>query len=169
MAPIYTMPKQFHEGEQKMRSLLHVPDGENPTSPGLSPHATRLLHRSSLLAVGTLDEKGQPWTTLLGGEPGFARSLGRSIIGVRSLVGRKYDPVIDVLVGGRQDEKVHDEEKGGKLVAALGFHLATRDRVKLSGKMVTGALENPGLGAQENENGAAEVQLALAIQQSLGM
>jgi len=59
-----------------MHSLLHVPNSDNPTTPGMSPHATLLLHISTSLAIGTLDDDGRPWTTLFGGEPGFARSLG---------------------------------------------------------------------------------------------
>ena len=169
MAPMYTSPIRFHEGEEKMRSLLHVPDGDNPTSPGLSPYARRLLHISSLIAIGTLDTDGRPWTTLLGGEPGFARSLGQSIVGVKTLVDGRFDPVIEILLGDKEDGEV---QEGGKerLVSALGIHLATRDRVKLSGKMVAGALGHYQWNseADEDERGAIEVQLVFAIQQSIG-
>lgn len=151
-----------------MRSLLRVPDGDNPTSPGLSPYARRVLHISSLLAIGTLDAEGRPWTTLLGGEPGFARSLGQSIIVVKTLVDRKFDPVIGILLGDKKDGEVHEEKGDGRLVSALGIHLATRGRVKLSGKMVTGALRYHTREADADESGAAEVQLVFAIQQSLG-
>lgn len=170
MAPIHTAPICFHEGEKKMRPLLHVPDGDNPTSPGLSPHARRILPMSSLLAIGTLDSDGRPWTTLLGGEPGFARSLGQSITGVKTLGDRKFDPVIGLLLGDEQDGQVHGEKGSERLVSALGVHLATRDRVKLSGKMVAAALghHGPTPEADEDESGTAEVQLVFAIQQSLG-
>lgn len=169
MSAIHTTPIGWHDGEEKLHSLLHVPQMDNPTSPGLSPHATRLLHQSSMLALGALDGEGRPWTSLLGGEIGFARSLGQSIIGVKTLVDRKHDPVVSLLVGGRQDGEVHEQGKGGKLVSALGVHLATRDRVKLTGRMVAGALEDLGPGAEENDNGTAELQVVFAIQQSLGM
>ena len=169
MAPIYTAPIRFHEGEKRMRSLLHVPDGDNPTSPGLSLYAKRLLHISSLLAVGTLDAEERPWTTLLGGEPGFARSLGQSIIGVKTFVDRTYDPVIGVLLGDKQDGEVHEDKGYGRLISALGINLATRDRVKLSGKMIAGALGNHGPTSEADEGGGAtEVQLVFAIEQSLG-
>lgn len=168
MVPIHTAPIRFHEGEKQMRSLLRVPDGDNPTSPGLSPYARRVLHISSLLAIGTLDAEGRPWTTLLGGEPGFARSLGQSIIVVKTLVDRKFDPVIGILLGDKKDGEVHEEKGDGRLVSALGIHLATRGRVKLSGKMVTGALRYHTREADADESGAAEVQLVFAIQQSLG-
>lgn len=170
MLAIHTAPIRFHEGEKKMRSLLHVPDGDNPTSPGLSPYARRLLHISSLLAIGTLDAEGRPWTTLLGGEPGFVRSLGQSIIGVKTLVDRKFDPVIRLLLGNKQDGDVHEEKGDGRLVSALGIHLATRERVKLSGKMVAGALGHHGPTSETDadESSVAEVQVVFAVQQSLG-
>lgn len=164
----HTTPLDFHEGERKVQSLLHAPDQDNPTSIGLSPHATRLLHVSSLLAVGTLDKEGQPWTTLLGGEPGFARSLGQSIISVKSKVARQHDPVVNLLVDSEQDGEVHGGGKDGRVISALGIHLATRDRIKLSGRLVAGALGRSGSGAEE-DYGAAEIQLILAIHQSLGM
>ena len=161
MASIQTTPIPFHEGEKRLRSLLHVPDGDNPTSPGLSPYARHLVCISSLLAIGTLDAEGRPWTTLLGGEPGFARSLGQSVIGIKTLVDRKYDPVIGLLVGNEHDGEVHEEKVNARLVSALGIHLETRDRVKLSGNMVAGALGNHGPNS--------EAELVFAIQHSLGM
>ena len=165
---IHTTPISFHEGEQTVRRLLHVPNGDNPTSPGLSPHAARLLQLSSLIAIGTLDNEGRPWTTLLGGEPGFARSLGRSIIGMKTLVDSKYDPVIDILVGSQPDQEVREQGQGGRVLSALGVHLATRDRVKLWGKMFAGALGHHGSEAEEGQGSVAEAQLVFAIQQSLG-
>ena len=165
---IRTTPISFHEGEQTVRRLLHVPNGDNPTSPGLSPHATRLLQLSSLIAIGTLDNEGRPWTTLLGGEPGFARSLGQSVIGIKTLVDSKYDPVIDILVGSQPDEEVREAGQGGRIFSALGVHLATRDRIKLWGKMFAGALGHHGSNPGEGQGRVAEAQLVFAIQQSLG-
>ena len=159
---LHTRPISFHEGEQKIQHLLHVPNQENPTSPGLSPHATRLLHLSSLLAIGTLDSEGRPWTTLLGGQPGFARSLGQSIVAIKTLVDGKHDPLIDILAGDQRNGEVHEVGRGGRIMSALGIHLATRDRIKLWGKMVAGAL------VEEAQGGATEVQLVFTIMQSLG-
>jgi len=158
----------FHEGERKLHSLLQVPPQYNPTSDSLSQHATRLLHISSLLALGTLDDEGRPWTTLLGGHPGFVKSLGQSIIGVKTVVDRRYDPVVEILVGRRQSGKINEVGHNGRMVSALGIHLATRDRVKLAGKMIAGALSELSSEAEENENGAAEIQAVFVIEQSLG-
>ena len=168
MSHVYTSSATFHEGEQQMQSLLHVPSMYNPTSPGLSPHATRLLHMSSMLALGTLDDDGRPWTTLLGGEPGFARSLGQSIVGVKALVGGKCDPVVNILLGGSQDEEVQEVVRGKRQISGLGIHLATRDRVKLTGEMIAGSFGDLASRNKENDGSAAEIQAVFAIHQSLG-
>ena len=160
MAPIQTIPIPFHEGEKRLRSLLHVPDGDNPTSPGLSLYARHLVCTSSLLAIGTLDAEGHPWTTLLGGEPGFARSLGKSLVGIKASVDQRYDPVIELLLGNDHGGEVHEEKGDARFVSALGIHLETRDRVKISGLMVAGALGHHG--------STSEAELVFAVQQSLG-
>ena len=158
MAPIQTTSIPFHEGEKRLRLLLHVPDGDNPTSSGLSLYARHLVCTSSLLAIGTLDAEGRPWTTLLGGEAGFARPLGKSLVGIKASVDQRYDPVIETLLGNDHDGDVHEEKT--RVVSALGIHLETRDRVKISGLMVAGALGHHG--------STSEAELVFAIQQSLG-
>ena len=168
MAYAHTSSVDWHAGERKLQSLLHVPYMDNPTSPGMAPHYTHTLLLSSMLALGTLDDKGRPWTTLLGGEPGFARSLGQSVIGVKTLVDRKYDPVVDALLGRRQDGEVESAESGGRIMSALGIHLATRNRVKLAGQMVAGALEDTTSGDVKEQSGVAEMQAVFSIKQSIG-
>ncbi len=98
-------------------------------------------------------------------------SLGQSIIRIKTLINRKFDPVIGLLLGDKKDGEVHEENWDGRLVSALAIHLATRDRVKLSGKMIAGALGHHGWAseADDDDSGAAEAQLVFAIQQSLGM
>ena len=137
-----TAPTDWNDGEHQMHKLLHVPYQDNPTRPGLSAHAQRLLHLSSLLAVGVVDNDGRPWTTVLGGEPGFARSIGQSIIGVKGIADHKHDPVVQALLQGEKQKTLNDGSKAAKDFSALGLHLATRDRVKLQGKVLgTGVVE----------------------------
>ena len=167
MAIDYASNLGWHEGEQQLQNMLHVPGRENPTSQGLTPNGLRMLHISPLLAMGTLDDEGRPWTTLLGGNPGFARSLGQSTVGVKTLVDSKYDPVVQLLLSGKHDEDVMHGEANGRLVSGLAISLATRHRVKLAGRMVAGAL-----GQLESEPGhkdrVSELQMAIKIEQSLG-
>ena len=162
------MAISFHEGEIKVQSHLHVPLRDNPTSPGLAPYCVPLLHLSSMLVLGTLDDEGRPWTTLLAGQPGFARSLGGSIVGVKAVVDRKFDPVVQLLVNRRRDGNAGEMTGDQQTASALGIHLATRERVKLTGHMIRGALEEVPSLAEKNRESLAEMQLALSIQQSMG-
>ena len=167
MAYIHNSPVGWHDGERTVQSLLHVPYMDNPTSPGMSPHSTRMLHLSSMLALGTLDDKGRPWTTLIGGKPGFVRSLGQSVVGVKTLVDRKFDPVVEALLGRGQDGEIEPTENAGRVMSALGIHLETRDRVKLAGKMVAGALEDVTPEDRKEESSIAEIQAVFSIKQSI--
>ena len=158
----------FHEGEKLMRSLLKVPSGENPTSHFLTPHAAHALQIFPLLSIGTLDANQRPWTTIWGGEPGFARPLGSSIIGVKTLVDPKFDPVVEALVGGRQDGEVVKEEGQGRLFSGLTIDLMNRRRVKLAGRMVAGALGQIESNPSMKDAKMAEAQLVFSIEESLG-
>jgi hypothetical protein len=168
MAFIYSESLGWHQGEKLMHTLLHTPEQDNPSSPGLTPYGIRILVISPLLALGTLDHVGQPWTTLLGGEPGFTRPVGRSIIGVKTLVSQKYDPVLELLVGDKKDGEVVGHGDGGRLVSALPIDLMTRSRLKISGKIVASALGEVGPDAAQEEDGVGEVQLVIKVEHSLG-
>lgn len=161
MPAIYEAEMQWHAGEHEMHQLLKVPENDNPTSPFLAPYASNLLIRSPLVAFGTLDSEGRPWTSLWGGESGFSRPIAQSIIGVKTTVERDYDPVLETLFEGRADGEVIQEEGVGKMVGGLAIDLENRRRVKLYGRMVAGALS-------ATEPGVGEVQLVVKIEQSLG-
>lgn len=151
-----------------MHSLLRLPPIDNPTHPYLTPAAGFLVKRAPLFALGTLDDQGRPWSTVWGGEGGFATPVSESIIEVRSLVDAKYDPVLEALLHG-SNEKVGVDDNTGKMVSALGIDLETRKRVKLDGKMISASLEQDTL-----ENGMTDLgqqpqaRLALKIETSLG-
>lgn len=168
MAFIHSGDMGWHEGEEQIHSLLRVPYQENPTSPFLTPGAAYLLQTSPLLAVGALDDQGQPWTTVWGGEPGFARSIAQSVIGVNTLVDRLHDPVVGALMSGQADGEVSLHHERGKMVSGLAIDLAKRKRVKLFGRMVGSALDRLNSVPEDENRGAGQVQLALKIEQSLG-
>jgi len=161
----------WHEGEQAMHSRLRVPDQDNPTVPLLSPQATNMLQRGPLLAIGTVDTENRPWTTVWGGQTGFAQSLGNSIIGIRTPVAAKFDPVVEIMVGKEAQGEIVKEVGQGRMMSALSIDLMSRKRVKLSGRMIAGTLsmrkDDAGDDGKEGQ-GQSEVQLALKIEQSLG-
>lgn len=162
-AKVTTNDLGWHEGELQIHRLLRVPEYDYPMYFGLSFSATYQLHHSSMLALGTLDDEGWPWTTLIGGEAGFASALGGNFVGVKTVVARQHDPVIEALV-----------KKGGKdkALSALGIHLDTRNRVKLSGRLLGSELVDlsppTGNKSTSQNHDAAELQLAFAVEQSLG-
>lgn len=152
----------FNEGEDEMHRLLHVPHRDNPTSPFLTPNGANLLMRCPLIALGTLDTEGRPWTTLLGSEAGFSRPIAQSIIGIKTLVDRNHDPVVGSLLGNDANGEPVKIEGNGKMVSGLAIDLENRKRVKLYGRMVGGALAS-------TTDGVGEAQLVVKIEQSLGL
>ena len=161
MAAFYEVETQFHAGEQEMHKLMKVPESDNPTSPYLSPFAASLVNRAPLIALGTLDDQGRPWSTVWGGESGFAWPLAQSVIGVKTTVA-KYDPVLEAISKGRWDGEVIERDgTAGKMISGLAIDFENRKRVKLYGRMVVASL-------LATEAGAGEVQLLVQIEQSLG-
>lgn len=159
----------WHKGEVKMHTLLHVPYQDNPTSSFLTPGAAYLAQTAPVLAIGTLDTSQRPWTSIWGGESGFARSLGSSVLGVKTPVGLEQDPVIEALLDGRAaGEVVKEEEGAGRPVSGLFIDLMRRKRVKFSGRMMAGTLSRVGSDAYGGEVAVGEVQLVLKVEQSLG-
>lgn len=178
----------FHDGEEEMHKLMHVDVHGNPTVSALSMQLAVMLQRAPLLAVGCLDKDGNPWSTLWGGQKGFAASLGGNMMGVRTAVDGKYDPVVETLLGGdeRPDGEVVREEGKGRMVGGLAIDLEARKRVKLYGRLVAGAIsrslpteQSTREDQQQNDVSSAntpstddaatgEVQLVVHIEQSLG-
>ncbi|KYK55022.1 hypothetical protein DCS_06983 [Drechmeria coniospora] len=151
----------FHEGEVAVQQMLHVPPSGNPTSAGLPMAYAHRVGASPLLALGTLDKEGRPWTTVWGGERGFAAPVAEGVLGFRSEVDVRHDPVFAALWEGESGGLVQPNQGRGKMMAALSIDLETRDRVKLAGMMIAGSSE-AGTGAE------ADVQAAMAVTESLG-
>ncbi|KAK2002310.1 oxidoreductase FAD-binding domain-containing protein [Colletotrichum falcatum] len=156
---------EFHPGEVALHDLLQIPRRSNPTAAGLPPSYGARIAASPLVALGTLDTQGRPWTTLWGGKRGaVARPIAEDVLGVRGRVDVTDDPVLSALWGvseegtGLKEEIVQPglEAGGGKPVAGLGLDLITRDRVKFAGRMVAGAVDG------------GEVQMAIQVEESLG-
>jgi ferredoxin-NADP reductase len=151
---------EFHDGEVAMHQTLKVPQRENPTASGLPTSYVWRVMESALLAVGTLDDQGRPWTTLWGGQRGFGGAVSQDVLGFNTAVDAEYDPVLEAFWEGtdRQGSDVVQPNQGqGKEMSALAFDLQTRDRVKLAGKMVAGA-----------RTGTGRVQVAMHVTESLG-
>lgn len=111
-------------------------------------------------------------------------------MGIKSQVEGLWDPVVEVLVGGKDgdgdggsgsgSEKVvvrREEEGKGRMISGLTIDLERRKRVKFFGRMVVGALGWRRRGRRrEGEEGEedgreeliAEMQLVLKVEQRYG-
>ncbi|KND88136.1 hypothetical protein TOPH_07211 [Tolypocladium ophioglossoides CBS 100239] len=147
----------FHGGESAVQQMLKVPASENPTNPGLATRYAMRVQQSPLVALGTLDAQGRPWTTVWGGERGFAGPVAPDVLGFSSDVDTRHDPVFGALwEGAGEDGMVEPGGSRGKMMAALAIDLETRDRVKLAGAMIAGSAK------------AEAVQAAMLVTESLG-
>ncbi|SDZ32449.1 pyridoxamine 5'-phosphate oxidase family protein [Herbiconiux ginsengi] len=172
-------PRQWHQGEEEMHRLLHVPPSGNPTIRGLPDAYAHWMAQTPLLALGTVDDRGRVWTTLLGGQPGVTIPIAPGILGVStpahlSPASRHetgawtgLDPVLNALLSNETDGAA-----GGKLVAGLAIDLEERTRVKLAGRMVRGIVrgdEPPAarLGSMADAP-RVDVQMAITIDETLG-
>jgi ferredoxin-NADP reductase len=162
------MGGDWHAGEKEMHRLTRVPEHDNPTVYGLYAQAAQMIRTAPLLAIGTLDDQGRPWTTLLGGEKGFAQPLGGPMIGVRADVDTIYDPVMEILVPkSRRAEDVVRYDGEGQIMAGLAIDLNARRRLKLAGRMVAGALSSYDTDLKEEARGIGELQMGVKIEQSM--
>ncbi|KAI9702909.1 MAG: hypothetical protein M1836_008123 [Candelina mexicana] len=169
MAFFHSSSVPFHNGERKMHEILHLPPSENPTSPFLTPSAAYMLQRAPLLALGTLDAQGRPWTTVWGGDIGFSRPVGQSVVGISTLVDTKYDPVLESLLTEDENENVIPKEGSEKMIGGLTIDLETRSRIKLYGKLIAATRRHyDGEEDGQRKSTRGEAQLVVKIEQSLG-
>ncbi|KAJ4243836.1 hypothetical protein NW762_014715 [Fusarium torreyae] len=75
----------WHDGEVAVHELLKVPTNGNPTATGFPLRYEERLLQSPIVAVGTLDDHGRPWTTIWGGERGFAQRIAEDVVGYKHM------------------------------------------------------------------------------------
>ncbi|KAK4175277.1 hypothetical protein QBC36DRAFT_331792 [Triangularia setosa] len=165
MATLQEQVKGWHDGERAIHSLLKVPTSsrENPTNVGLSWSHGGRVSASPLIAIGTLDDQGRPWTSVWGGERNFARQITPDRLAIASLVDKFHDPVIKALgLNGLVDGEL-GQTSGDKAISGLSIDLESRDRVKLAGKVAVGAVVG-----RANSEAISQVQLCFQVEESLG-
>jgi len=111
------------------------------------------LEEAPLLAIGTVDDEGRPWTSLWGGKPGYVRPVGSSVIALSTEVDHKHDPVVTALCR---------ESANNTMFGALTMDLDKRNRWKLCGRAMAGKLQ------ASDGDASALAQLVVQVEQSLG-
>lgn len=120
-------PPAFHQGEQSVQERVGVrekmaPIGQRVFRNFMPDQHRELFTRLPYLVVGALDNRGQPWASLLFGGPGFITSPDdrRLRINARPTNG---DPLADGLLGNSP-------------VGLLGIELESRRRNRANGRIV---------------------------------
>ncbi|KAF2669924.1 oxidoreductase-like protein [Microthyrium microscopicum] len=156
----YSVALPWSDGEHRMHQLLNVPEHDNPTSNFLTPQATFAANQFPLAAFSVLDSENRPWTTVWGGEPGFSQALGGNLLGTRTFVDNRHDPVIEAMV----DQQFGKGNPKGMMFSGLPIDLVRRKRVKIAGRIVAGGVKAVG----EEDTGVGEIQVVTKIDESLG-
>lgn len=123
--PDLSAPSPFHEGELALqaragtRARLEVA-GRHIIRDHMPDQHRELFEKLPYLVAGVVDDGGQPWATLLTGEPGFVRAMPKemSIAALPS----PADPALQAL-------------RPGASVGLLGIELATRRRNRMNGRV----------------------------------
>ena len=144
----------------------------NPTSTAFPPAHGKRIAENELMAVGVLDDSGRPWTTIWGGQRGFADRIAEGTLRIRALVDRMHDPVAQALlpitVDGRHQQQCPDTASDGlKLISGISIDFESRDRVKVMGRLLAAEI----LERDKNQPDGklvSEVQLSMRVQESTG-
>lgn len=114
----------FHAGEQHIQSRLGVHDtmeaqGRAVIRDFMSEQQQLFYQSLPFLLVGSLDESGQPWASVLAGRPGFARASDERHLR------------IDILP--TDTDPLHANLRVGAAMGLLGIEPATRRRNRING------------------------------------
>jgi NAD(P)H-flavin reductase len=150
---------QSRKHDEKAHKLLRVAPQDSPASPFLRPGASNVLSRSPILVLSTLDSVQEPCITVWEEKAGFTQGIGQSNMVIRATVNTEHDLVVKELVGSEAIGEVVLDGRPTKMVSMLGIDLEACTRVKLYGRLVSGALAEVG-------NGASEVMLVITVERS---
>jgi hypothetical protein len=154
----------WHSGERTVQGMLGVSTASrpNPTSLEFPPTHGARIASNHLLSIGALDDESRPWSTIWGGQRGFANRIAKGVLEIRTLVGCQYDPVAQALLDSTtRGEPARPVRTEHKLMSGLSIDFDSRDRVKVMGKLLTGE-------ARDHSNDMEEIHLAMAVQESTG-
>jgi hypothetical protein len=156
----------WHSGEQAVQKLVGVStfSRQNPTSTVFPVAHGQRIAINQLLGVGALDERGRPWSSVWGGERGFARRTAEATLEIETLVDCKYDPVVRaLLLSGLPAPE--EAQWGRKFVSGMSMDFDSRDRVKIMGRMLTGGLLP--MSSDYNKD-VGEARITMLVQESTG-
>ncbi|MEO1169427.1 MAG: pyridoxamine 5'-phosphate oxidase family protein [Pseudomonadota bacterium] len=119
-------PSPFHAGEKRVQERLGVADeieafARKVVRDHLPDQHRDFYRQLPFLIVGTVDDRGMPWASLVPGDPGFIGSPDERTLGVAALP-LPGDPLNETLRAGAE-------------IGVLGIQLETRRRNRLTGRI----------------------------------
>jgi len=117
----------FHPGEQDVQRRVGVRDqveraGRNMIREQMPEQHRELFQALPLLVVGSIDESGRPWASLLSGEPGFVHSPTAKLLQIQA------QPALG--------DPLWKQLNVGTPLGLLGIQLETRRRNRANGRIV---------------------------------
>ena len=143
----------WHKGEKLVQKQLNGEElpYDNPTQSTMPMQHQIFFSNLEYFFIGSLDEQGRPWASVITGKSGFIQATDRNHLEVTT------HPIIgDPLVHNLSQGEKHD----GILVAGLGIDFSNRRRNKVAGRI----LEND-FSFNEKDN---TLKLTIKTEESLG-
>ncbi len=134
-------PSPFHEGELKAQTREGVAEKAASFGPRLIRDHLIDQHREfysqlPFLLLGTVDEAGRPWASLVTGTPGFITAP---------------DPyTLDVAANLLVDDPLHDSLTAESQIGVLGIQLETRRRNRMTGQVRSVAEDHFSIGVHQS-------------------
>lgn len=122
----FTQQSPFHQGEKILQQRIGLSDkieamGRKVIRSFMPDQHRQFFAQLRYVAMGSVDEEGWPWATILTGDTGFMSSVTPDSLSVNVHV--------------QKDNPVFRGIKSGKPVGMLGIDLSTRRRNRLNGRI----------------------------------
>ncbi|KAF9175837.1 hypothetical protein BGX21_003922 [Mortierella sp. AD011] len=163
---IVSLYDRWHSGERKIQDLMHVREAVQDMSSIMRPSLTTQMQEFVLglnyFFIGTLDDQGRPWVSILTGPKGFLQSPNSKCLEIRTRITRHseqtkdtVDPIFSNLARGETFKC------GKRMWGAVALDFSNRRRNKMNGVVYPDDL----LKVDET---SGELQLKLTVEQSIG-
>lgn len=119
----------FHQGELAVQAMANesaiAQRNGRVLSDRILPGAIPFIAQQNMLVVSSIDESGQPWSSILFGQQGFIQATSHNslLLDTRNMLVNEDDPLWQNIVNNKQ-------------VGILAIELSTRRRFRVNGRIV---------------------------------
>ncbi|KAF9438921.1 hypothetical protein BGZ76_002920 [Entomortierella beljakovae] len=173
LIPNVELHDRWHSGERKVQDLMHVRElVQNHSSmfrPFLTTQMQEFVPGLNYFFIGTLDEQGRPWVSILTGQKGFLQSSDIKSLEIKTNLNEflgapstatsqphvPHDPIFSNLLNGETFKN------GKRMWGGVGLDFTNRRRNKMNGVLYPNDL-------LEANGKTGELHLQLTVEQSIG-